>query len=74
MYGVALGLESPASFATGVGDALAVLSLIAIAPASNPAAPMLRPAAITRPLVLSFLRCDIAAIVPLVLEGFLRIE
>jgi hypothetical protein len=73
VYGVALGLESPASLATGVGDALAVLSLIAIAPASTPAAPMLNPAAIRRPLVLSFLRWDIAAIVSLVLEGILRI-
>jgi hypothetical protein len=73
VYGVAFGLESPASFATDVGDALAVWSLIAIAPASTPAAPMLSPAAITRPFVLSFLRWDIAAIVSLVLEGFLRI-
>ena len=73
VYGVALGLEIPASFAIVVGDALAVWSLIAIAPASTPAAPMLSPAAITRPFVLSFLRWVIAAIVPVVLEGNLRI-
>jgi hypothetical protein len=40
----------------GAGDALAVLSLIAMPAASTPAAPMLTPAAITRPRVLSFRR------------------
>jgi len=40
----------------GAGDALAVLSLIAMAAASTPAAPMLTPAAITRPRPLSFRR------------------
>jgi len=73
VYGVALGLEIPLSFATVDGDALAVLSLIAMAAASTPAAPMLSPAATMRPLVLSFLRWDIATIVPVVLEENLRI-
>ena len=35
VYGVALGLESPASFATVGGDALAVWSVIAIAPGEH---------------------------------------
>jgi hypothetical protein len=56
VYGTALGLEIPASFATVEGDALAVWSLIAIAVASTPAAPTLMPAAISRPRLLSFRR------------------
>ena len=66
-------LAVPASFVIVAGVVPALESVIAIAVASTPAAPMLRPAAITRPRLLSFRRWLISTILPLLVEGNLRI-
>jgi hypothetical protein len=57
----------------GDDEVSAVASVIAITPASAPAAPMLSPATIMRPRALSFRRAVIPTIVAPDLEGNLRI-